>query len=182
MTIKSKILKTTPTQLVVHPSISNKSRAIVSYGPLRLQAAIGRNGRTGLKREDDGKTPIASMRLLYGFYKNRTLRSVKSGLALRRIRSDMLWCDAPENPNYNKLVRTPLKDSHEIMMRTDSLYNICIVLDWNITSRKKNCGSAIFLHLIKPGYQPTAGCVALHERDMKRLLPFLSTKTTLKVC
>ena len=53
----------------------------------------------------------------------------------------------------------------------DELYDICIVLDWNVSCRKRNGGSAIFFHLIRPGYEPTAGCVALSRRDMWRILP-----------
>lgn len=74
----------------------------------------------------------------------------------------MLWCDEPRNANYNRLVKAPFALSHEEMMRKDGLYDVCLVLDWNITARSRNRGSAIFMHLIRPGYEPTAGCVALH--------------------
>ena len=78
-------------------------------------------------------------------------------------------------------MKAPFKPSHEEMQRADELYDICLVLDWNITSRKRHGGSAIFFHLIRPGYQPTAGCVAVHPRDMKRLLPFLRKGTLVRV-
>jgi L,D-peptidoglycan transpeptidase YkuD (ErfK/YbiS/YcfS/YnhG family) len=100
---------------------------------------------------------------------------------IRRIRSDMLWCDQPENPNYNRLVKAPFCPSHEEMKRKDGLYDVCLVMDWNITSRARNRGSAIFFHLIKPGYEPTAGCVAVHPRDMRRLLPFIRKGTVVRV-
>lgn len=75
----------------------------------------------------------------------------------------------------------PFKPGHELLKRDDSLYDICIVLDWNITSRRRNHGSAIFFHLARPGYEPTAGCVALKMRDMMRLLPHLKKGTILRV-
>jgi len=67
------------------------------------------------------------------------------------------------------------------MMRADGLYDICLVLDWNITSRKRHGGSAIFFHLIKPGYEPTAGCIAVSLPDMKRLIRFMRKGTVVRV-
>ena len=63
----------------------------------------------------------------------------------------------------------------------DALYDICLVLDWNVTSRRRNKGSAIFFHLIRPGYEPTAGCVAITRRDMLRILPHLRRRTVVRV-
>jgi L,D-peptidoglycan transpeptidase YkuD (ErfK/YbiS/YcfS/YnhG family) len=54
-------------------------------------------------------------------------------------------------------------------------------MDWNISCRARNRGSAIFFHLIKPGYEPTAGCVAVSRRNMQRLLPFLRKGTVVRV-
>ncbi len=67
------------------------------------------------------------------------------------------------------------------MKRSDGLYDVCLVMDWNVTSRARNRGSAIFFHLIKPGYEPTAGCVAIHPRDMDRMLPFMRRGTVVRV-
>ncbi len=113
------------------------------------------------------------MPLLYGFIRGERIRAVQTPLTLRRAVKSMLWCDAPSDPNYNRLVRAPFKSSHEDICREDGLYNVCLVLDWNVRSRQRNRGSAIFMHMIRPGYEPTAGCVALHPRDMRRLLPHL---------
>lgn len=167
--------------IIVRPSPLGSSRALVQYGNLVFQAAIGLNGRTARKREGDGKTPITTMALISGFYRDDRGPRVKTALQLKPISNVMLWCDAPKDPNYNQLVRRPLKTSHEEMCRSDGLYDICLVLDWNVTQRKRGAGSAIFMHLIRPGYQPTAGCIALHPRDMRRLLPHLNTKTRIKV-
>ena len=159
--------------VLVRPAPGRKSRAIVQVGPLRIPAAIGRAGRTSRKREGDGATPIAAMSLLSGFLRGDRLGRPATTLPLRRIRPAMLWCDAPSHPCYNRLVRAPFTPSHEEMQRTDELYDLCLVLDWNVTCRRRNAGSAIFFHLIRPGYEPTAGCVALNPRDMRRILPHL---------
>ena len=169
------------TTLVVRPAPGKKSRALIKFGTIIVPAAIGRSGRTVLKREGDGATPIASMKLLSGFRRGERPTRLESPLAVRRIRSDMLWCDQPDNANYNRLVKAPFRPSHEEMKRKDALYDVCLVMDWNITSRARNRGSAIFFHLIKPGYEPTAGCVAVHPRDMRRLLPFMRKGTVVRV-
>jgi L,D-peptidoglycan transpeptidase YkuD (ErfK/YbiS/YcfS/YnhG family) len=97
------------------------------------------------------------------------------------IRKSMLWCDASGDANYNRPVKAPFAKSHEKLMRKDHLYDICLVMDWNISSRKQNSGSAIFFHLARPGYRPTEGCVAISRRDMLRLLPLVGPKTVVKV-
>lgn len=167
--------------ILVRVAPGRKTRAIVQVGPLRIPAAIGRTGRTCRKREGDGATPIAAMRLLGGYLRGDRVAQPKTTLPLRRIRPSMLWCDEPENPNYNRLVRAPFGASHEEMRRTDGLYDICLVLDWNVTARRRHAGSAIFLHLIRPGYEPTAGCVAIAKRDMLRILPHLRRGTVVRV-
>ncbi len=160
-------------RLLVRPSPLSKSRAIVQLGHLTFQAAIGRKGRTAFKCEGDGKTPIAQMPLLYGFIRGERMRAVQTRLTLRRAVKSMLWCDEPSDPNYNRMVKAPFKPSHEEICREDGLYDVCLVLDWNVRCRQRNRGSAIFMHMIRPGYEPTAGCVALHPRDMRRLLSHL---------
>ena len=167
--------------ILVRPAPGKKTRAIVQVGPLRIPAAIGRSGRTSRKSEGDGATPIAAMPLLAGFLRGDRLARPASALPLRRIHPAMLWCDAPTHPSYNRLVRTPFTPSHEEMRRMDGLYDICLVLDWNVTQRRRHAGSAIFFHLIRPGYEPTAGCVAVAKRDMLRILPHVRRGTVVRV-
>ncbi len=167
--------------LTVRTAPRDRRRAIVSFKGITLQAAIGRSGVSAFKREGDGATPIAAMRLISGFVRGERIRLPQTPLSMKRIKREMLWCDEPKHASYNRLVKAPFKPSHEEMKRADGLYDVCLVMDWNITSRKRHGGSAIFFHLIKPGYQPTAGCVAVSPRDMKRLLPHLRKGMVLKV-
>ncbi|XUY28319.1 L,D-transpeptidase family protein [Agrobacterium sp. rho-8.1] len=170
---RTKKQQKTHSKLLIRPAPGNKSRALLQLGQLTLRAAIGRNGRTVRKREGDGKTPITTMSVLSGFHRGERIAALKTPLPMYRTRATMLWCDASGDPNYNRQTKAPFKPSHEEMQRPDGLYDVCLVLDWNITSRRRNLGSAIFMHMIRPGYEPTAGCVALHPRDMRRILPFL---------
>jgi L,D-peptidoglycan transpeptidase YkuD (ErfK/YbiS/YcfS/YnhG family) len=173
--------KMSPRTVVVRQAPGAKTRAIVQFGSLSMPAAIGRSGRTALKREGDGGTPIAAMKLLYGFTRGDRVRFLQTSLPIKRTRGNMLWCDQSGNANYNRLVRAPFAPSHEEMTRADGLYDICLVLDWNITARRRNLGSAIFFHLIRPGYEPTAGCIAVTLGDMRRLIRHLRKGDVVKV-
>jgi L,D-peptidoglycan transpeptidase YkuD (ErfK/YbiS/YcfS/YnhG family) len=168
-------------EIILRPQPGNPRRAILQAGPLTFYAALGRSGRSSRKREGDGATPIAAMRILHGFYRRDHGAPPPSRLKLMPIRRWMLWCDAPGDANYNRPVRAPFRKSHEHMMRSDGLYDICLVLDWNVSSRKQGAGSAIFFHLARSGYSPTEGCVAISRRDMERLLPLIGPQTVLRV-
>lgn len=167
--------------ITVHHSPVSRSRAVVRLGSITVPAAIGRSGRTSRKREGDGATPIAEMKVLSGFLRGDRLSALNTPLSMRRIAKHMLWCDEPRHPSYNRLVRAPFKPSHEEMSRADGLYDVCLVLDWNITSRARYRGSAIFFHLIRPGYEPTAGCIAVSLKDMRRLIQHIRAGTRLRV-
>ena len=145
-----------------------------------MRCALGRSGIIASKREGDGATPRASMKVLGGYRRGHRI-DAPTRLALRAIRADLGWCDAPADANYNRPVRLPFTASHERMMRDDRLYDIVIVLDWNISERRRNRGSAIFLHVAKPGYAPTEGCVAVSPRDMAWLLPRLRRGSVVRV-
>jgi L,D-peptidoglycan transpeptidase YkuD (ErfK/YbiS/YcfS/YnhG family) len=167
--------------VTVRPAPGNRSRALVVFDGIVVPAAIGRSGRTVLKRAGDGATPIAAMKLVSGFVRGERVRMLSTPLRMRRIRSDMLWCDQPQDANYNRLVKAPFGRSHEKMTRADGLYDICLVLDWNVSSRRRNRGSAIFFHLIRPGYEPTAGCIAVSLPHMRRLLGRLRSGSVVRV-
>jgi L,D-peptidoglycan transpeptidase YkuD (ErfK/YbiS/YcfS/YnhG family) len=169
-------------EIIVRPAPRDPRRAIVQAGALRFPAALGRSGRSSRKREGDGATPIAAMRILYGYYRREKLPgALLTRLPMTAIDPTMLWCDAPADANYNRPVRAPFRPSHEEMQRQDGLYDVCLVMDWNISSRRRNRGSAIFFHCAKPGYPPTQGCVAIDIRDMLRLLPLIGPETVVRI-
>ena len=67
------------------------------------------------------------------------------------------------------------------MWRTDSLYDLTFVLDQNFRRRAKGRGSAIFFHIARPDFTPTAGCVAISAEDMRKLAPRLAAKTRIQI-
>jgi L,D-peptidoglycan transpeptidase YkuD (ErfK/YbiS/YcfS/YnhG family) len=145
-----------------------------------MRCALGRSGTAALKREGDGATPLAVMHVLHGYYRSRRVR-LQTRLDMAPIRAGLGWCDSPADRNYNRPVRLPYGKSHEGMLRKDHLYDVVIVLDWNIRPRVRNRGSAIFLHLARPGYKPTEGCVAVSAKDMAWLLARVGTGSVARV-
>ena len=121
------------------------------------------------------------MRLLEGFYRADRRPRPPGKLPMRALRPDMGWCDAPFHACYNRPVRLPFAASNERMWRDDGLYDVVLVMDWNVTSRGGNAGSAIFMHIARPGFQPTEGCIALRRRDMERLLAMAGPGTRVAV-
>lgn len=167
-------------ELRVRRRPNHQTQAVLVAGNRTIICALGRSGTTVFKREGDGGTPaFRVMRPLSGYFRGDRILRPFSKLPFRESTSTDGWCDAPDNPNYNMPVKLPFGASHETMMRDDVLYNICVVLDWNmpIAGRKRFAGSAIFLHLCKPNYQPTEGCIAIEERDMRWLLPRINAET-----
>ena len=167
--------------IMVRVSPIDRLRALVSLGPITFQAALGRGGVTSFKREGDGGTPRAAMAVLAGFRRGSMLTPDRAGLYLLRVGNKDGWCDAPNHAAYNRYVRLPFGASHETLIRNDILYDFGFVLDWNVCSRRRGAGSAIFLHVAKPGFPPTQGCIALQRRDMLRLMPFLKRGTIVRV-
>ncbi|MGH6796388.1 MAG: L,D-transpeptidase family protein [Methylocella sp.] len=146
-----------------------------------VRCAIGRAGIRRDKREGDGATPGGVFCLLGGFFRpDRILRKAWV-LPMRPVRPSDGWCDDSGSALYNRRVALPCRARHEKLWRADCLYDFVIILDYNIHPRRKNRGSAIFLHCTRPDYTPTEGCVALRRDDLSRLLPRLSRKVLLTI-
>lgn len=157
------------------------SKGLMNIGGTVFPCALGRGGIVTNKREGDGGTPRARMRILGGYHRRDHFPAGATRLALKPITLTLGWCEVPDDRNYNRPVKMPYAASHETMRRDDRLYDVCLVLDWNIRPRRRGCGSAIFFHLAREGFTPTQGCVAVTAKVMARLLPRLSTRTVLTV-
>jgi L,D-peptidoglycan transpeptidase YkuD (ErfK/YbiS/YcfS/YnhG family) len=93
----------------------------------------------------------------------------------------MGWCDDPKSKKYNQLIKLPSKLSHEKLFRKDHLYDLLIVLDYNMNPVIKNRGSAIFIHLTTKYYNSTKGCIGLKKIDMIELIKELKQKELIKI-
>jgi L,D-peptidoglycan transpeptidase YkuD (ErfK/YbiS/YcfS/YnhG family) len=150
-------------------------------GPLTFRCALGCNGISRRKREGDHATPAGSFRFLFGYFRADRVPRRAMALSMRPLSQSLGWCDDSRVPAYNRPVRLPFRASHEILWREDRLYDLVIVLDYNMYPRRRNRGSAIFLHCCREGFFPTEGCIALDPADLRRLLPRLSRKAVLTI-
>lgn len=144
-------------------------------GLLRLggavwRCAIGAGGIRADKREGDGATPAALMPLRRVLYRADRAAPPACRVPVEPIGPADGWCDDPAHPDYNRRVTLPHPARHERLWREDALYDIVGVLGWNDAPVVPHRGSAIFLHLARPGCAPTEGCVALAERDLRAVL------------
>jgi L,D-peptidoglycan transpeptidase YkuD (ErfK/YbiS/YcfS/YnhG family) len=147
-----------------------RHRGLLRCGSLSLPCSLGRNGITHLKREGDGCTPAGRLRLVSLVVRRDRLPGPPSLIPARAMRRDDGWCEDAHHGRYNCAIRLPSPAGHETMWRADRLYDVVGVLDWNFSPRIRGRGSAIFLHLCREGFGPTAGCIALRLGDLKRLL------------
>ena len=139
--------------------------AVVDWGQGPRRAAIGPAGIAVKGGEGDGITPIGTVPVREIFYRADRIPKPDTRLPPRAIQKDDGWCDAPDDPNYNRLVKLPYPASAEQMWRQDHLYDLVVVLGYNDDPVMPGKGSAIFLHLARPDYSHTQGCVALAYDD-----------------
>lgn len=164
-------------RLLVKPCPLDRRRGRIHAGPLVIPCALGRSGVSRRKREGDGATPAGVLRPLRAHVRRDRLRPPASVLALRPIGPQDGWCDDPAHPRYNRPVTLPFAASHERLLRDDRLYDIVVELDWNMRPAIRGRGSAIFLHVCRPGFLPTEGCIAVAPAALRRLLPALTPRT-----
>jgi L,D-peptidoglycan transpeptidase YkuD (ErfK/YbiS/YcfS/YnhG family) len=148
-----------------------------------IPCALGAAGIVGAKREGDGGSPRGSFRLLGGAYRHDRLgRRPVTPLPLHRTGPRDGWCDDPRDRRYNRPIRLPAPGvSHERLWREDGLYDVVIDLAYNRGPIRPRRGSAIFLHVARPGFRPTEGCVAVRLADLLRLLRRIGPRTRLRI-
>jgi L,D-peptidoglycan transpeptidase YkuD (ErfK/YbiS/YcfS/YnhG family) len=94
----------------------------------------------------------------------------RTQIPVQAIREHDGWCEDPSDRNYNRLVKLSSQSRADRLIRSDHLYDIVLVLGHNDQPRVKGRGSAIFVHLARPGFTPTAGCIALTRHDLTMML------------
>lgn len=140
----------------------------LAFGGKAVRCALGKGGilpATG-KREGDGATPAGSWPLRQILYRPDRLIQPETALPLAPIAPSDGWCDAAQDPAYNRPVTLPYPASAEHLWREDRVYDIIVVLGHNDDPVVPGMGSAIFFHLATENYSPTEGCVAIALGDM----------------
>jgi L,D-peptidoglycan transpeptidase YkuD (ErfK/YbiS/YcfS/YnhG family) len=132
----------------------------------RFRCAIGSGGIVRHKREGDGATPAGRWPLRRLLYRPDREACPATRLPAAPLDPADGWCDAPEDPAYNRPVRLPHGASAELLWRIDHVYDLIVPLGYNDDPVRPGRGSAIFLHLTRSDYRPTRGCVALARADL----------------
>jgi L,D-peptidoglycan transpeptidase YkuD (ErfK/YbiS/YcfS/YnhG family) len=137
-----------------------------------VRCALGKGGvvEAEAKREGDGCSPLGVWTIRRVLFRPDKGGRPDTGLPTKALERDDGWCDAPTDPAYNRPVKLPHVASAEKMWRDDDVYDLVGVLAHNDDPPAPGKGSAIFLHLARPDYSPTEGCVALCREDMQALL------------
>ncbi len=141
-----------------------------------MQVALGRSGVKANKVEGDGATPRGSFRPLRVWWRaDRGLRP-RTRLPVRRIGPADAWCEDPIDRRYNRPVRLADSAPGDRLWRSDNLYDLVVEIDHNARPRVARRGSAVFIHIARPGFRPTAGCIALTPDALRKLLERLTPK------
>jgi len=169
-------------QILTVATLSSRARrGTLAVGSLRFPCALGRTGSRVLKREGDGATPIGRWALREALYRPDRGMRPRTALPARAIGERDGWCDCPGDRNYNRRVHLPYPASAERLYREDGLYDVIVVLAYNDRPRMRDRGSAIFMHVARPGYAPTEGCIALARTHLLRVLAHVRAPASIRV-
>jgi L,D-peptidoglycan transpeptidase YkuD (ErfK/YbiS/YcfS/YnhG family) len=147
------------------------------FDKYRIKCAIGKRGITSRKKEGDEKTPKGVFALGSIFYRKDRIKKIKSSLKKIIIKKNMGWCDDSNSKFYNKKIEHPFNFSAEKFWLKENIYDLIIVINYNLNPVIKNKGSAIFLHIAKKSYKPTKGCIAVNKRNLILLISKINKQT-----
>lgn len=145
---------------------------LLDLGGRKVRCALGRSGvkAAAVKREGDGASPAGAWPIRRVLYRPDRGPPPATAFELQPISRHDGWCDDPKDPAYNQPVLLPYPASAEHLWLESGVYDIVVVLGHNDDPVVPGMGSAIFLHLSRPDYSPTEGCVAVPRAELEELL------------
>ena len=160
--------------------IKLKNKDTLELDCFKFKCCIGQNNIKKEKFEGDKATPKGIFSIGPVYYRSDRVKKPSTSLKTIIIKSNMGWCNDPKSKFYNKEIKISKKTKYEKLFRKDFKYNYFIVIKYNKNKIIPNRGSAIFIHLTK-NYKPTAGCMALKEKDFLILLKLVKKNTKIKI-
>ena len=158
----------------MHILINKKYLTYLNY---KSKCAIGKRG-IGLKRkEGDQITPKGKYKIKYILYRKDRIKKIQSKLKKIAITKNMGWCDDPKSKDYNKLIKLPSSYNYEKLYRKENIYDLILVLNFNMQPIVKKKGSAIFIHIARRNYKKTKGCVAINKIQLLKIIKNLKNNT-----
>jgi L,D-peptidoglycan transpeptidase YkuD (ErfK/YbiS/YcfS/YnhG family) len=150
-------------------------------GGSQIPVALGRSGILANKREGDGGTPRGRFRLVRLWWRPDRMPRPRTPLPVRRIGKHDAWSENPGDRLYNRPIHLADGATGDRLWRQDRLYDLIIELDHNTRPRVAGRGSAVFIHVAREGFKPTAGCVALQAPRLQRLLERVGPDTRIVI-
>ena len=157
------------------------NKRYLTYKQYKVKCAVGKRGIGLKKKEGDLITPIGEFRIKYILYRKDRVKKIQSKLKIVIIKKNMGWCDDPASKNYNRMINLPFSTSYEKLFRKENIYDIILVLDYNMNPIKKNKGSAIFIHIAKKNYKKTKGCIAIKKIELLKIIKEIKINTKVKI-
>ena len=158
-----------------------KNKHTLQIDEFKFKCCIGKKGSTNNKREGDKKTPKGTFKIENLYFREDRIKKPLTLLKCIKIKKNMGWCDDISFPKkYNKLIKIDKKIRHEKLKRKDNKYNLLIPIKYNFKKPIAGMGSCIFIHLTK-NYKPTAGCIALKEKDFLIMLKLVKKGSKIKI-
>src|SRR5450432_4027550 len=156
-------------------------RGWLMAGGQTVPVALGRGGIRANKREGDGGTPKGTFRARQVWWRADRHPRPRTFLPVRAIGPEDAWCEDPTNRHYNRPMRLDREFGGDRLKRDDHLYDFIVEIDHNTQPRIAGRGSAVFLHLARENFAPTAGCVSMTKPAMLRLLTRLGPETKIVI-
>ena len=154
-----------------------KKTGYLKYKNFKFRCALGKGGIKKKVKEGDNITPKGVFKIIKIYYRPDKINKIISSIKKIKIKKNMGWCDDPSSSYYNKQVKLPSKYNHERLYRKDNLYDLILVLNYNMRPIIKNKGSAIFIHVSHKNYKKTAGCIALKKTHLIKLISKIKKNT-----
>jgi L,D-peptidoglycan transpeptidase YkuD (ErfK/YbiS/YcfS/YnhG family) len=161
----------------IRRSAGNSRRGWLTFAATTLPVALGRGGIRANKREGDGGTPRGIFHPRRLWWRADRHPRPKTHLPVRAIRPADAWCENPGDRHYNQPIRLAQGQAGDRLTREDQLYDFIVEIDHNTAPRIAGRGSAVFLHLARENFGPTAGCVSMTQSAMLHLLRRLGPET-----
>ena len=162
----------------MHIYINKKNLIYKNY---KAKCAIGKRGIGYKKKEGDLITPVGKYKIKFILYRKDRVKKIQSKIKKIEIKKNIGWCNDPLSKNYNKIIKLPSSHSYEKLYKKENIYDIILVLNYNMNPTLKNKGSAIFIHVAKRNYKKTEGCVAIDKRSLIKITKELKKNTQVKI-
>ncbi|MDP3692610.1 L,D-transpeptidase [Bradyrhizobium sp.] len=167
--------------ILVRAAAGDPRRGWLTAGGQAIPVALGRGGILANKREGDGGTPRGTFRPRQLWWRADRHARPRTFLPVRAIRPEDAWCEDPGDRHYNQPIRLQQGRAGDRLRRDDHLYDFIVEIDHNTEPRIAGRGSAVFLHLARGNFGPTAGCVSMTKSAMLRLLQRIGPETRIVI-